>query len=373
MPLRDEELEGLGPRELLQLGIDLFNAGRHFDSHEAWEAAWIPSERPLRFFYQGLIQVAAAFVHLTRKEYPGTEKLLREALAKLERFRPDCLGVEVERLINETTAVQTRVLEAGPRRLSDISAKELPKIVQQRAPELHLRRFEGVDLSWLEWYSIAGDGPAVVLVHSPGLVARVWQPVASRLTEGYRVLAPDLPGHGRSSSGSGFSADAVALESWMQEVAPDAVAVVAGDGAIGVSSRLGVMLGKPLIHLGAGDSAMADGSTDPRRDRDVWPGRWGLYRALQNLPPFDRWRADLLWTYVEDATELLEGAEDTQDAELPRGMTGEPSVRLRTDPNVQARVEHVADRGVDKAISASPLSQPGQAAKMLKEVIDTLL
>ena len=37
MALTDKELAGLEPRELLQLGIDLFNAGRYFDAHEAWE------------------------------------------------------------------------------------------------------------------------------------------------------------------------------------------------------------------------------------------------------------------------------------------------------------------------------------------------
>ena len=45
-------------------------------------------------------------------------------------------------------------------------------------------------------YEDAGQGPAIVLIHgSPGM-ARNWEPVARRLADRYRVLAPNLPGYG---------------------------------------------------------------------------------------------------------------------------------------------------------------------------------
>src|SRR5687767_11375580 len=93
-PLDEKDLEGLTANELLQLGIDLYNAGQYFEAHEAWEAVWLDAPQEERFFYQGLIQITAAFVHLTRNEYPGTVKLLAEGTAKLELYLPRHLGVE---------------------------------------------------------------------------------------------------------------------------------------------------------------------------------------------------------------------------------------------------------------------------------------
>ncbi|MBI3992654.1 MAG: alpha/beta hydrolase [Candidatus Lambdaproteobacteria bacterium] len=55
-------------------------------------------------------------------------------------------------------------------------------------------RAGGRRLSWED----GGNGPAIVLVHgSPG-AARNWRDVRGRLEDRYRVVAPDMPGHGRS-------------------------------------------------------------------------------------------------------------------------------------------------------------------------------
>lgn len=43
-----------------------------------------------------------------------------------------------------------------------------------------------------------GSGPTVVLVHGWGLHGGVWWDLAARLAHSFRVLIPDLPGHGRS-------------------------------------------------------------------------------------------------------------------------------------------------------------------------------
>src|ERR1700730_8833049 len=43
-----------------QRGIDIFNSGRYWDAHEAWELEWKPDPKgPDAGFYKGLIQVAA--------------------------------------------------------------------------------------------------------------------------------------------------------------------------------------------------------------------------------------------------------------------------------------------------------------------------
>jgi pimeloyl-ACP methyl ester carboxylesterase len=47
-------------------------------------------------------------------------------------------------------------------------------------------------------YREAGTGPPLALLHSPGLSHREFAPVADELAERYRLVLPDLPGHGDS-------------------------------------------------------------------------------------------------------------------------------------------------------------------------------
>ncbi len=49
-------------------------------------------------------------------------------------------------------------------------------------------------------YRSAGSGPAVVLVHGMVNSSRHWESVATRLADEYRVIAPDLIGHGDSAA-----------------------------------------------------------------------------------------------------------------------------------------------------------------------------
>jgi len=56
-------------------------------------------------------------------------------------------------------------------------------------------RVGAYDVRWRE----AGDGPAIVLVHGLGLSADIWWKNGPALAAaGFRVLAPDLPGFGKT-------------------------------------------------------------------------------------------------------------------------------------------------------------------------------
>jgi pimeloyl-ACP methyl ester carboxylesterase len=52
-------------------------------------------------------------------------------------------------------------------------------------------------------YRVAGSGPTVVLIHGMVNSSRHWQGVAERLAGSYRVVAPDLIGHGDSATPRG--------------------------------------------------------------------------------------------------------------------------------------------------------------------------
>jgi len=49
-------------------------------------------------------------------------------------------------------------------------------------------------------YFVGGEGPPLVLVHGLGGAASNWTELAPLLVERHRLLVPDLPGHGRSTS-----------------------------------------------------------------------------------------------------------------------------------------------------------------------------
>lgn len=88
-----QHAEGGARRSSLAAGIELFNARRFWDAHEAWERLWLVAEGPEKRFLQGLIQLAAAYHHVQRGTYPGGIRLFDAALQKLGEFPPECGGV----------------------------------------------------------------------------------------------------------------------------------------------------------------------------------------------------------------------------------------------------------------------------------------
>lgn len=52
-------------------------------------------------------------------------------------------------------------------------------------------------------YRVAGSGPTIVLIHGMINSSRHWEAVAGRLAGSYRVIAPDLIGHGDAATPRG--------------------------------------------------------------------------------------------------------------------------------------------------------------------------
>lgn len=130
---REEYLGSLSSEELLQLGIDLYNAGHYWNAHEAWEEVWLESERGLRGFYQGLIQVSAAFVHVTRNRYPGGVKLLAEGIEKLEKYPASFMGVKLGPLVEGALRAREMLVELGEARIGEFDRSLIPRI-ERAAP-----------------------------------------------------------------------------------------------------------------------------------------------------------------------------------------------------------------------------------------------
>ncbi len=84
------------PREFYEEGIDLFNRGRFFDCHEAWEQVWLRAEGVEKLFYQGIIQAAVAILHAERGNLEGARSLSEKAREKLEPLPAKYMGIALD-------------------------------------------------------------------------------------------------------------------------------------------------------------------------------------------------------------------------------------------------------------------------------------
>lgn len=95
------------PSELQEF-IRLFNKQKFFEAHEVLEILWrsekqkSSSDIRTQNFYQGLIQIAAALVHVQKKNPEGAQRLFRSASEYLQNIPPNTFGVQTARLIQDT-------------------------------------------------------------------------------------------------------------------------------------------------------------------------------------------------------------------------------------------------------------------------------
>src|ERR1700736_6871416 len=79
-------------------GIDLFNEGKFFECHEAWEEVWKRSDGEAKLFYQGIIQAAVAILHAQRGNLTGAASLYSKASAKLDYLPSEHMGLALGEL-----------------------------------------------------------------------------------------------------------------------------------------------------------------------------------------------------------------------------------------------------------------------------------
>jgi len=81
--------------EALDLGVRLWDDERYFEAHECLEAVWHASPQADEDFWQGVIQIAVAGVHLQRGNQVGALALLERAGQRLEGYPTLHRGVDV--------------------------------------------------------------------------------------------------------------------------------------------------------------------------------------------------------------------------------------------------------------------------------------
>ena len=103
--------EGLGrlpaneqrPPADLGLAVAQFNRGDFWTCHETLERVWLPETYPLRLFYHGLIKAAVGLLHFKRRNRRGAALKLHDAVYTLSPFQPHFMGIDIDRLLRDTS------------------------------------------------------------------------------------------------------------------------------------------------------------------------------------------------------------------------------------------------------------------------------
>jgi uncharacterized protein len=79
--------------------VELFNEEKFFEAHEVLELLWRKTKSPDRDFYQGLIQLAAALVHIQKGTPPGAEDLYAKAAKHLSKYPSYHCGLDCGKIL----------------------------------------------------------------------------------------------------------------------------------------------------------------------------------------------------------------------------------------------------------------------------------
>ncbi len=101
-----------------------FNARQYYEAHDVLEHLWLECRDANRSFYQGLIQIAGAFVHLRKQfmwpEHPKDGQRLRPAvrlfhlgIRNLEPYGPKHLHLDVADLCARCGAIAAEIQARG--------------------------------------------------------------------------------------------------------------------------------------------------------------------------------------------------------------------------------------------------------------------
>jgi uncharacterized protein len=112
-------------------GLELFNRGEYFEAHEALEEVWRAEKGEMRTLYQGILQAAVTYLHISHNNYLGATKLYARCQKLLDPWPDTCQGVDVAGLRRDLATVMETVTRLGPERLGQFD-RALFKSVKYR-------------------------------------------------------------------------------------------------------------------------------------------------------------------------------------------------------------------------------------------------
>jgi len=105
-----------------------FNRGDWFECHETLEDLWVGSEGEIRWFYQGMLQIAIALLHWRNGNFGGAASLLKSGIGYLQRVCPVCQRIEVASLTIAAEIFHAELIRLGPERMTELPVEMVPKI-----------------------------------------------------------------------------------------------------------------------------------------------------------------------------------------------------------------------------------------------------
>jgi uncharacterized protein len=97
-----------------QRGLELFNARKYFDAHEAWEDVWRAAPAEEKRFLQGLIQIAVALHHHGRGNMAGARSLLARAQRNLSDGPDFFAGLDMAAVRGEIAVCEKAFADGTP-------------------------------------------------------------------------------------------------------------------------------------------------------------------------------------------------------------------------------------------------------------------
>jgi len=105
--------------EIALRGLEEFNHGMYFEAHETLEAAWNMDEGPGRDLYRAILQVAVAYLHIERGNYPGAMKMFLRLRQWIDPLPETCRGVDVAQLRADARSAREALLLLGANRIGE--------------------------------------------------------------------------------------------------------------------------------------------------------------------------------------------------------------------------------------------------------------
>ncbi|MGE5376971.1 MAG: DUF309 domain-containing protein [Bacteroidota bacterium] len=109
-------------------GLRLFNEGHYFEAHEALEEAWNAEGGKVRDLYRGILQIAVAYLHITRGNYNGAVKVHGRSQKWMQDWPDVCRGIQVGQLRRDAEAVIDEVKRLGAERLAEFDRSLLKPV-----------------------------------------------------------------------------------------------------------------------------------------------------------------------------------------------------------------------------------------------------
>jgi pimeloyl-ACP methyl ester carboxylesterase len=267
-------------------------------------------------------------------------------------------------------------------------------------PPIPHHRIKSDDAEIVYWS--LGDGPPVLLLHPFPVNHEFWLPVAETLSTRYRIILPDLRGHGESTRGEGPAT--------MQKHAAD-LARTMDDAETGRAPIIGVSIGGYLLfefwrrsrsrvaalglcntkagadgpearaaRLQAADDVLECG-TEPflesmiprvlsKTTRETRPDLVeGVLRMMRQMSP-------------EDIAQVQHGMADRPDSMDTLKTINVPTLLITGDEDTTTGVneaelmrQHISGsqlRVIPKAGHYSPWEQPAEASRLLRQFLDSM-